>query len=122
MYSFFPWISIFFFGQKAWLEGLGGGGGGGGEAETIKRLDEACNYCTIVINMDLLHETLGLFLRTGLRYAFASKRPDSMQTRRTKCILFMYGIYFSAYGGRILGRIRTKVFRVFLLAIHSHLH
>jgi hypothetical protein len=52
------------------------GGGGGGEAETIKRLDEACNYCTIVINMDLLHETVGLFLRTGLRCAFASKRPD----------------------------------------------
>ncbi len=44
--------------------------------ETIKRLDEACNYCTIVINMDLLHETLGLFLRTGLRCAFASKMPD----------------------------------------------
>jgi hypothetical protein len=74
--------------------------------ETIKRLDEACNYCTIVINMDLLHETLGLFLRTGFRRAFASKRPDipCKQGVYKMHTLYVWNIYFNAYGGIILGR------------------
>jgi hypothetical protein len=64
--------------------------GGGCVGGTIKRLDEACNYCTIVINMDLLHGTLGLFLRTGLRCAFAPKRPDIPCKPGVQIFIYIY--------------------------------